>query len=97
MKQTSLLGTWKKISSAACDQAYPDEIEFFEATYIGRKGQSGQRFIVWDAGTYHISAPDQVTISTATDEQIVYRFSLSGATLKFVDSAGCEFEYRRVK
>ena len=91
----SLVGKWRKVSTAECAGAYPDEIEFLEARYLGKKGQSGQRFIIWDAGVYHLTAADRVTIQTASDELVPYRFSLSGQTLKFVDQQGCEFSYVR--
>jgi hypothetical protein len=94
--QTPLLGKWTKLSSLECAQAYPDEIEFFEATYLGRKGRSGQRFIVWDAGGYEVTPGGRVTIQIATDEQVPYTFSISGDVLTFVDRDGCRFEYRRV-
>jgi hypothetical protein len=90
-----LIGKWKKISTAKCDETYPDGLEFFEATYLGKKGQ-GQRFIWWDAGGYQVIAADRVKIEIATDEQVVYRFSISENVLTFVDREGCEFKYRRV-
>jgi hypothetical protein len=95
-KSQNLVGKWKKISTAKCDEAYPDKLEFFEGTYLGKKGQSGQRFIVWDAGGYQVIAADRVKIDIATDEQIVYRFSILEDVLTFVDGEGCEFTYRRV-
>ena len=90
------VGTWRKISSELCDQAYPDELEFQEATYLGRKGAE-QRFVLWDAGIYEIVDSNQVKISIATDELVLYRFSLSDDLLAFEDAKGCEFEYRRVE
>jgi hypothetical protein len=92
----SLIGRWIKLSRVECAEAYPDEIEFFEATYLGRKGRSGQRFIVWDAGGYEVTRPGHVTIEVATDEQVPYSFSIAGTVLTFVDPEGCRFEYRRV-
>lgn len=92
----SLTGKWQKVSTSDCAKAYPDELEFLEARYLGRKGRSGQPFIWWDAGSYRVTAPDQVTIQIATDEQVVYRFSLSGTRLTFVDQQGCEFTYDRI-
>jgi hypothetical protein len=94
-KSKNLIGKWKKISTAKCDETYPDELEFFEARYLGQKGQ-GQRFIWWDAGGYQVVAADRVKISIATDEQVVYRFSVSENVLTFVDREGCEFQYRQV-
>jgi hypothetical protein len=88
-------GNWRKISSQLCDQPYPDELEFQEATYLGRKGAE-QRFVLWDAGIYEIVEPDQVRISIATDELVLYRFSLTDDLLTFEDAKGCAFGYRRV-
>ena len=91
----SLVGKWKKVSTADCDASYPHEIEFFERPrYLARKGP-GQGFIWWDAGTYEVVDENQVKISTATDEQVLYRFSLSGDVVTFVDKSGCEFRYQR--
>lgn len=92
----ALAGKWKKVSSAGCDEAYPDEIEFFERPrYLGRKGPR-QTYIVWDAGGYQVTDPNQVMIETATDEQVLYRFSIAENVLTFKDRADCEFTYRRV-
>jgi hypothetical protein len=91
----TLRGTWRKVSSKDCDRQYPDEIEFRDATYLGRKG-AGQGFIVWDAGGFQVVAPDEVKIEIATDEQVPYRFSLEGDVVTFRDAEGCEFSYRRV-
>jgi hypothetical protein len=93
--QRILVGRWTKVSTAKCAEAYPDEIEFFEATYLGKKGASGQRFIVWDAGTFEVTQAGRVVIGTATDEQVPYTFSISQNLLTFVDPEGCQFEYRR--
>ena len=95
-KAKDLMGNWKKISSAQCDERYPDELEFFEATYLGKKSESRPRFIWWDAGSYRIIAADRVKIDIATDEQIVYRFSISEEVLTFANEEGCVFKYQRV-
>ena len=94
-KSKDLIGKWKKISTAKCAETYPDGLEFFDARYLGKKGR-GQRFIWWDVGGYKVIAADRVKIDIATDEQVVYRFSISENVLTFVDREGCEFEYRRV-
>jgi hypothetical protein len=94
--QDQLVGKWTKHSTEKCAEAYPDELEFFQATYLGKKGASGQRFIVWDAGGYEVTQPGRVTIAVATDEQVPYSFSIAGTVLTFVDPEGCQFEYRRV-
>jgi hypothetical protein len=91
-----LTGKWKKVSTEQCGEGYPDEIEFSEGPrYLGKKGP-GQGFIWWDAGTYEVTGQNMVKISTATDEQVSYRFTTSGDVLTFVDNNGCEFRYRRL-
>ena len=95
--ETGLVGQWSKLSTEKCAEAYPDELEFFEATYLGKKGASGQRFIVWDAGGYEVTEPGRVRIAIATDEQVPYTFSIAGTVLTFVDPEGCRFEYCRVR
>ena len=93
----SVSGKWQKVSMAQCDQQYPDEVEFFvRPRYLAKKGP-GQGFIWWDAGTYEVVGEAQVKISTATDAQELYRFSISEDLLTFIDDKGCEFQYRRMK
>ena len=91
----SFAGKWKKVSTTQCGEGYPDEIEFYERPrYLARKGP-GQGFIWWDAGSYEVAGESEVRISTASDEQVSYRFSIAGELLNFVDRDGCEFQYRR--
>ena len=90
-----LVGKWTKTSTGQCDQIYPGEIEFFERPrYLGRKSP-GQGFIWWDAGGYEVISENQVRLSVATDALTVYRFTISGDVLTFMDGEGCEFQYRR--
>lgn len=85
-----------KLTTTRCSETYPDELEFLESgIYVGRKGETANKFTLWDAGEYEVLSEDQVRISTANDEEIVYRFAISGATLKFVDEDECEFQYRQ--
>jgi hypothetical protein len=95
-QQQDFVGKWKKVSTTTCAKSYPDEIEFFAATFLGRKGQSGQRFLIWDAGGYQVLRENLVKIDTASDEQVVYTFSLLDNTLTFTDRNNCTFSYRRV-
>ena len=88
-------GKWQKVSTSECGNLYPDEIEFFGARYLGRKGRSGGLTIVWDAGTYAVDGPGRVKITTSTDEQVIYRYTLEGDTLTFTDPHGCELRYSR--
>jgi len=65
--------------------------------YFGKKGESGQEFTEWDAGGYEVVGEGRVRVSTATDAEITYDFSLSGETLHFTDPDGCRFDYRRIE
>ncbi|MGH9979590.1 MAG: hypothetical protein ACRD8Z_27680, partial [Nitrososphaeraceae archaeon] len=65
--------------------------------YAGRKAEGARIISYWDAGAYQIVKEDQVRISTANDEEVNYKFSISASNiLNFVDSNGCEFKYRRL-
>ena len=91
-----IAGKWRKLSSGQCDRKYPEEIEFFEGSrYLAKKGPD-QGFIWWDAGTYEVVG-EEVKISTATDAQILYGFTLTADLLTFKDEEQCEFQYRRIK
>ena len=70
------------------------ELELRElGVYVGSKGPG--EFTLWDAGGWQILGEGRVRISTATDAEVAYRFSLSGDRLAFEDAAGCRYEYRR--
>jgi hypothetical protein len=83
-----------KTTTASCADQYPAELEFSAATYRGRKGP-GQRFIWWDAGGYEVVGDGQVKIDVATDQQVLYGFSLVGDVLTFTDERRCRFDYQR--
>jgi hypothetical protein len=92
----NLVGRWRKVFQDPAAAPYPDEIEFTDrGIYFGRKGETGQQFTIWDAGSYRLSAPQEATLSTATDEEIRYPFSLVGDELIFRDPEGREIRYRR--
>jgi hypothetical protein len=84
------------VQSGDCDRKYPDEIEFREATFLARKGPD-QGFVIWDAGGYQVVGPESVKIEIATDEQVVYPFTLADDVITFVDPDGCAFRYRRAR
>ena len=91
-----IAGTWKKVTAESCAEFYPDEIDFQERPrFLARKGPS-QRFIWWDAGSYEIIADDQVKMSTASDELVIYKTGLDGDVLTFTDQHGCTFSYQRI-
>lgn len=89
-----LLGIWRKTTTESCAREYPDEIEFFERRFLGRKGP-GQGFVRWDVGGYEVSGPGEIHVATATDERVAYRFSLEPDELTFVDPEGCRVTYAR--
>ena len=90
-----IAGTWKKVTSESCAEFYPDVIAVQERPrLLARKGPS-QRFIWWDAGSYEIIA-DQVKMSTASDELVIYKTRLDGDVLTFTDQHGCTFSYQRI-
>jgi hypothetical protein len=91
-----IVGNWEKISPSTCDELYPDNIRFQEnGLYFGHKNPPGT-FTQWDVGTYEIVGPDRINISTAYDAIVAYRFAISNGTLTFVDSADCQFRYRKI-
>jgi hypothetical protein len=87
-------GIWRKTASDVCAEAYPDEIEFFEHRFRGRKGP-GQGFVRWDVGAYEVPGPGEIRIATATDERVDYAFTIEGDELTFVDPEGCRLTYTR--
>ena len=96
MPQT-LIGTWQKMTSSRCSEAYPDRIEFREnGLYFGRKDPPGS-FTIWDAGKFTVTGENRVQISTANDANLTYGFSISKGVLTFLDSEECEFQYRKAQ
>jgi hypothetical protein len=90
-----LVGNWTKITRSECSAIYPDRLQFSDnGLYAGQKDPPGS-FTLWDSGSWEISGPEQIRISTANDAVIAYRFRQSGDILHFTDPDGCEFEYRR--
>ena len=89
-----LRGRWRRTTAEPCAVRYPAAIDFREATYPARKGPD-QGFVLWDAGTYDVSGLGRVTISTASDELVGYRYTRDDNTLTFVDPDGCAFSYER--
>lgn len=95
VSSSELQGRWRRVSGGDCANAYPAQIVFEQARYLGTKDRATQGFIVWDAGGFRVESADVVMIQTADDAQVRYRYKLSGGRLTFVDEAGCEFSYER--
>jgi hypothetical protein len=94
-QQTITVGEWRKLPGGnPCSAQYPEILQFRAGgLYSGRNSEQGS-FTLWDAGTYRVSAPGRVEISTANDAIIGYAFSLEGNVVTFLDPAGCEIQYR---
>ena len=93
----NVTGKWKKISSDECSKKYPDEIQFHDhPRFLAKKG-ADQDFIIWDVGGYQVNDSGKIQIQNATDQQVLYDFSLAGDTLTFIDAEGCEFKYQRLE
>jgi hypothetical protein len=92
-----LAGSWEKTTVSACSESYPDHLVFkANRIYAGRREPPGT-FTTWDAGTYEITGPDRVRISTANDAIVSYGFTIEGDVLTFVDEDACRFAYRRAE
>lgn len=96
-QKKNLAGKWRKVTTTKCSDNYPDHLEFLDKNiYFGLKENEEVGGTLWDSGGYKIVSDSQIRISTANDEQIIYDFSISNASLTFVDKDGCELKYVRV-
>lgn len=92
----NLAGTWRKITTTACANKYPEMISFAESTYLGTRGKD-QAFVWWDAGIYRLQNETSLVLGTATDELVAYSVKLSADRLDVTDPDGCHFSYRLEK
>ena len=90
----SLIGTWRKVTAAACADKYPATLTFATATYRGTRGP-GQGMVWWDAGIYRLEDPRTLVVGTATDELVTYRIVLQTDHFDVTDADGCHVTYRR--
>ena len=97
MDNTFIFGIWKKITSAACDEIYPDQMEFLDnGVYL--TPMRADVFKLWQSGAYEIMGTNRIKIEGATDAMLQYSFAVSeDGILKFVDNRGCTFRYERAK
>jgi hypothetical protein len=93
-QQTIATGEWRKLPGAACAAQYPDIIQFRDNGLYSARNERDGAHPVWDAGTYSVTAPGRIQISTANDAIIGYAFSLQGNVVTFRDPSGCEIQYR---
>ena len=91
-----LAGRWRKVSSAACAAAYPQEARPGGRRPVHRLEQGpSDHHPIWDRGGWQETGPGRVRISLANDAEREYEVSLDGDVLTFVDADGCRFEYAR--
>ncbi len=88
----NLVGTWRKITTTACANKYPETLSFATGTYRGTRGKD-QGFVCWDAGIYHLDDEVTLVLGTATDELVTYSVKLSADRLDVTDRDGCHFSY----
>ncbi|MGH8601269.1 MAG: hypothetical protein ACREXR_00345 [Gammaproteobacteria bacterium] len=90
-----LLGAWHKSTALECADAYAAHLRFEpNGLYFGSSEPPGA-FTWWDGGTWAVSAPGQLSLSTANDAVVAYGYSLDAHTLTFTDASGCQFSYSR--
>lgn len=88
-------GAWALLSRPDCGGAYPDRLTLLEdGTYRGEREPPGG-FTLWDVGSWRVTSPGRVEISTANDAIVAYRFEVDGDVVTFHDPADCRFRYRR--
>lgn len=93
----SLTGGWSRVEPAAAGIArYAAQLEFQPGgLYRGQAATPGE-FTPWDLGTWRVTADGGVlSLSTATDEVVDYRFAQQEDRLTITDQDGCTVEYRR--
>src|SRR5262245_51601319 len=92
----SLIGAWEKQTGSPCGGAYPHKLLLLpDGTYRGQAAESGH-FTIWDVGTYRLTGPDIVELSTANDAVVAYRFAVTGNVLEVTDPSSCKINFVRV-
>lgn len=92
---SGLVGSWRKVQGSAGAEHYPAFLRFEPNGLYRGEPEPPVQFTKWDLGTWRISSPGKVSISTANDAVIEYGFDGSGEQLSFIDPEGCRFAYRR--
>jgi hypothetical protein len=92
-------GTWRKSSGGEGELSYPDVLDFTTTVpgggrYLGRKGRPEQGFLVWDAGSWRLTADGRIEISTATDAIESWPITIAADEIQ-IDAADCVLTYRR--
>ena len=91
-----LVGRWRKLPGAPCGARYPAELTFLQGgVYLAEAGEA-QDFAIWGGGDYELDPPGHIKLQIQTDEMVAYEVSAEEDQLRFSDSDGCAFSYRRV-
>ena len=91
-----LVGVWSKADSEPCGADYAAHLRIDpNGLYFGTTEPPGA-FTWWDGGTWDVSAPGRLDMSTANDAVVRYSYTLDGDLLTITDPTGCRFSYRRM-
>jgi hypothetical protein len=90
-----LVGSWRRTGGAPCAADHAAHLRFeVNGLYFGTTEPPGG-FTWWDGGSWRVSAPGRLELSTANDAVVTCTYSVDGATLSITDPAGCQVVYRR--
>ena len=96
LENRQFVGYWEKITQSTCSRVYPDTIRFQPDGLYHGYSDPPVSYTHWDVGSYEIIDQNQVKVSIANDAVITYTYSMINDVIKFRDSDGCEYSYRRV-
>lgn len=92
-----LVGSWSKSGNEPCAAEYAAHLRIEpNGLYFGTTEPAGG-FTWWDSGTWRVTAPGRLALSTANDAVVTYAYSLDGDVLSVTDPSGCRFSYRRAR
>lgn len=95
LETAHLIGNWQKTDGPDCSRIYPDRIRFEDSgLYFAEQDKPGV-FTLWDVGTFEVSGPDRIRLSTATDAVLTYSIHMRADEIRIRDPDGCEFGYRK--
>ena len=90
-----LVGVWRRTAGDACAAGYAAVLRVqADGLYFGETDPPGA-FTWWDGGTWRVTAPGRVSLSTANDAVVSYGYRLQDATLTITTDDHCSFSYRR--
>lgn len=90
-----LVGSWERAAGDACGTEYAAHLRFEpNGLYFGATEPPGG-FTWWDGGTWRVTAPSFLSLSTANDAVVTYEYEAASDRLTITDSSGCKVSYRR--